>query len=192
MSNDVTSLLLNWKQGDNLAKEQLFPLVYGELQRLAGAYLRREQVGHTLQSTALVHEAYLKLIGQPVQWEGRSHFFGIAAQMMRRILCDHARAKAAGKRGGAAVRVELQDHLKPVNPAEDYDLVALDEALEALGQLDERQARVVEMRYFGGLTIEETAEAMGLSTPTVKRDWATARLFLARQLKSRGVGPPSS
>jgi RNA polymerase sigma factor (TIGR02999 family) len=140
-----------------------------------------------LQSTALVHEAYLKLLGQDVNWEGRAHFFGIAAQAMRRILVDHARAKAAEKRGGAAVHVELDTQVAVPGTGESYELVALDDALDALAKLDERQSRVVEMRYFAGLTIEETAEALGLSTPTVKRDWVTARLFLARHIRSQGA-----
>lgn len=184
---DLTRLLLEWKQGDDQALETLFPLVYGELRRIAAGFLRRERSDHTLQSTALVHEAYLKLLGHGHGWEGRAHFFGLAAQAMRRILVDHARSRRAGKRGGPAMRVELQDHLAVVDTSENYDLIALDEALDALSKLDERQCRVVEMRYFAGLTIEETAEALGLSAPTVKRDWVTARLFLARHLKQKAA-----
>lgn len=186
-SPDLTRLLLNWKQGDAQALESLFPLVYGELRRIAASFLRRERADHTLQSTALVHEAYLKLLGQDPEWEGRAHFFGLAAQAMRRILVDHARSRRAEKRGGPAIRVELQDNVAAPDTSQDYDLIALDEALDALAALDERQCRVVEMRYFAGLTIEETAEALGLSPPTVKRDWVTARLFLARHLKKAGA-----
>lgn len=184
---DLTRLLLEWKQGDERALETLFPLVYGELRRIAAGFLRRERSDHTLQSTALVHEAYLKLLGHEHGWEGRAHFFGLAAQAMRRILVDHARSRRAGKRGGPAIRVELQDNIAAIDTSGNHDLLALDEALDALAKLDERQCRVVEMRYFAGLTIEETAEALGLSAPTVKRDWLTARLFLARHLKQNAA-----
>lgn len=189
---NLTQLLLNWKRGDAQAAESLFPLIYDELRRLASSYLRRERSDHTLQSTALVHEAFLKLTGQQVSWQGRAHFFGIAAQIMRRLLCDHARAKGAGKRGGAAIHIDLNEQIGAASDGHrDSHLAALDEALDALAALDPRQARIVELRYFGGLTIDETADALELSTPTVKRDWATARLFLARYLKSAAAAAPS-
>jgi RNA polymerase sigma-70 factor (ECF subfamily) len=162
------------------------PLVYAELRRTAARYLRRERSGHTLQPTALVHEAYVRLIDQrDVQWQNRAHFLGFAAQVMRHILVDHARAHSAGKRGGGAARVTLSEAL--VVPEErDVDLVALDDALTALAALNAQQARAVELRYFGGLSIEEAAEVLGVSTATVRRDWTVARAWLRREmLKSR-------
>jgi RNA polymerase sigma factor (TIGR02999 family) len=164
------------------------PVVYEELRRLAGHYLRLERPGHTLQPTALLHEAFLRLVGQrEVVWQNRAHFFGIAAQMMRRILVDHARRKMAAKRDASAYRVELA---LPEGEAEDREpeLLALDEALTQLEELDPRQARIVELRFFGGLTVEETAEVTGVSTRTVKREWRTARAWLRSELDSSVSG----
>ena len=185
-SPDVTRLLMNWNHGDRSALEELMPLVYGELRRLASAYLRRERPGHTLQSTALVHEAFIRLVGQrDVEWRNRAHFFGIAAQMIRRILVDYARSQHAGKRGSGAVKLSLDEALA-VPMATGVDLLGLDEALDRLAALDSRQARVVELRFFAGLSIEETAEVMGISPASVKREWSTARLWLFREM-TRGA-----
>lgn len=164
------------------ALDELMPAVYDELRRQAARYLRREKAGHTLQTTALIHEAYLRLVDQRnVQWQNRAHFFGIAAQMMRRILVDHARTKKRAKRGGSDVKVSLADATIPVNER-DLDVVALDEALTRLAEIDEQQSRVVELRFFSGLTVEETAEVMGISPATVKRDWSVAKAWLHREL----------
>jgi RNA polymerase sigma factor (TIGR02999 family) len=180
---NITELLVGYGRGDKEALDQLMPLVYDELHRQAARYLRREQAGHTLQTTALIHEAYVRLVDQRnVQWQNRAHFFGIAAQMMRRILVDHARAKKRVKRGGSEVRVTLGD-ATVVAKDQDLDIVALDEALERLAQLDEQQSRVVELRFFSGLTVEETAEVMGISKATVKRDWSVAKAWLHRELR---------
>jgi RNA polymerase sigma factor (TIGR02999 family) len=180
---DLTLLLKQWRQGDRDALERLMPLVYEELRRIARHYLRSERQGHTLESTALVHEAFLRLIDQRnVQWQNRAHFFGIASQMMRRILVDHARKRHAAKRDAALTRLSVAGRLVPA-PEREPDLLALDQAIEALAVLDPDQSRVVELRYFGGLTIEETAEVMGISPATVKRDWATARLWLKREIR---------
>jgi len=180
---DVTRLLVLWTRGNQQAMEDLLPLVYDELRKLARRYLQRERPGHTLQSTALVHEAYLRMIDQhDVSWQGRAHFFGIAAQMMRRILVDHARGRDAAKRGAGACKLTLDEDL--LAPAErDINLVALDQALDALSKLDSQQGRIVELRFFAGLSIEETAEVLKISPATVKRDWAMAKAFLSRQLK---------
>jgi RNA polymerase sigma factor (TIGR02999 family) len=181
-NNDVTRLLADWSNGDRQALDELLPLVYEELRHLANAYLRREREGHTLQSTALVHEAFLRLVNQrDVHWRGRAHFFGIAAQMIRRILVDHARAQRAAKRGAGAVRLELDDAIA-VAHQRDLDLIALDDALGRLAMLDERQSRIVELRFFAGLSVEDTAEVMGISTSTVKREWASARAWLFREV----------
>ena len=180
--SDVTRLLVNWGNGDQQALEQLLPLVYDELRRLAGAYLRREKSGHTLQSTALVHEAFLKLIQQrDVQWRNRAHFFGIAAQMIRRILVDHARAGMAEKRGSGGIKVELNEGMAAAAPRE-LDVLELDTALAKLAQMDERQARIVELRFFAGMSVEETAEVVQLSPATVKREWSSARAWLFREM----------
>ena len=185
-ATDVTQLLANWSKGDRSALEQLTPLVYDELRRLAARYLRRERPGQTLQSTELVHEAYLRLIDQrSVQWQNRAHFFGIAAQMIRRILVDHARSRQARKRGGTAYRVTLDEAIAAAPEQRDLDLVALDEALNQLSLIDPQQGRIVEMRFFGGLSIEETAEALRISPATVKRDWTMARAWLFRELSGR-------
>jgi RNA polymerase sigma-70 factor, ECF subfamily len=168
------------------ALDDLLPLVYDELRRLAASYLRGERAGHTLQPTALVHDAYVRLAGGgAVTWENRAQLFTIAAQAMRHVLVDHARGRLREKRGGGAVRVTLGDDA--VGPSEpDESLVALDEALEALEALDPQKGRIVELRYFAGLTIEETAEALSLSQATIKRDWTLARAWLRRELSSRG------
>ena len=179
---NITELLVGYGRGDKDALDQLMPIVYDELRRQAARYLRREHAGNTLQTTALIHEAYVRLVDQRnVQWQNRAHFFGIAAQMMRRILVDHARAKKRAKRGGSDVRVSLGDATVAVK-GQDLDVVALDEALERLAQIDEQQSRVVELRFFSGLTVEETAEVLHISTATVKRDWNMAKAWLHREL----------
>lgn len=183
---DVTGLLRRWTEGDQDALQKLMPIVYEELRRLAGHYLRLERPNHTLQPTALVHEAFLRLVGQKeVIWQNRAHFFGIAAQMMRRILVDHARRRAAAKRD-AGLRVELTQPGAEEAFDREPELLALDEALTHLEALDPRQARIVELRFFGGLTVEETAEVTGVSARTVKREWRTARAWLRRELDSAG------
>jgi RNA polymerase sigma factor (TIGR02999 family) len=180
---DVTALLSDLSQGDQKAAEKLIPVVYDELKRLARSYMRRERAGHTLQTTALVHEAYLKLVcQQSTNWQSRSHFFGIAAKLMRRILIDHARGHLREKRGGAKVVVPLNEALV-FSPEHSEDLVKLDEALERLSKLDTRQSRIVELRFFGGLSIEETSEFLGVSPKTVKRDWAVAKVWLHGELR---------
>lgn len=163
--------------------DQLMPLVYDELRRLAQSYLQRERPGHTLQGTALVHEAYLRLIDQKqVKWQNRAHFFGVASQMIRRILVDHARSHQTAKRGAGARKLSLDDALG-IAGATDLDLVALDDALNDLAKLDPGQSRIIELRFFGGLSIEETAEVTGQSTATVNREWSSARAWLFRQMR---------
>jgi RNA polymerase sigma factor (TIGR02999 family) len=181
---DVTRLLLSWSQGDQAALDELMPLVYDELRRLASAYLRRERSNHTLQSTALVHEAFMRLVNQQeVQWRNRAHFFAIAAQMIRRILVDYARAQHTEKRGTGSVKMELDEAMAaPLESGFDLDLLALNDALEQLSYLDARQSRIVELRFFVGLSIEETAEVMNLSSATIKREWNTARAWLFREM----------
>jgi RNA polymerase sigma factor (TIGR02999 family) len=179
----VTRLLVQWADGDRQAMEDLLPLVYDELRRLAGSYLRRENPGHTLQSTALVHEAYLRLVDQEVSWQSRAHFFGIAAQMMRRILVDHARTKNAAKRGDGACRVTLDEALVSTE-SRDVDVLALDQAMNKLAELDKQQSQIVELRFFGGLSIEDTAELLKISPATVKRDWAMAKAWLYREMQA--------
>lgn len=182
---DVTTLLLAWNDGDEAARGRLVDAVYGELRRMARRYLRRERVDHSLAPTALVHEAYLKLIDQRrVQWQNRAHFFGIAAQVMRRILVDHARARTAAKRGSGAT-LTLDDVVVGRAPL-DVDILALDAALEKLTAVDARQSRLVELRFFAGLTVEETAAALDVAPITVKRDWALARAWLFRELRQHG------
>lgn len=179
--SDVTRLLLDLQQGRDGAADALVPLVYAELHDLAVHYMRGERTDHTLQPTALVHEAYMRLVDQRnASWQNRSHFFGIAAQAMRRILVDHARRKRATKREGGE-RVTLDESVAEA-PQRSVDLIALDDALVKLAALDPRQARVVELRYFGGLDIEQTAESLGISPATVKRDWTFARAFLQREM----------
>lgn len=180
--NPVTELLVRWRSGDHQALESLMPLVYDELRRLAHHYLRRERSDHTLQSTALVHEAYLRLTGNaPPQWQNRAHFFGIAAHLMRQILVEHARSRSTAKRGGNAPRLALDESL--ATPQETgVDVIALDRALHELSELDAQQGRIVELRFFAGLTIEDTSEVLGISPATVKRDWTTARAWLYRAM----------
>jgi RNA polymerase sigma factor (TIGR02999 family) len=187
-SQEVTVLLAKWGQGDREALDALTPLVYNELRKLAKSYLRRERAGHTLEGTALVHEAYLRLIDQrEVQWRNRNHFFALAAELIRRILVDHARAKIAAKRGGNNVKLSLDESITPVDE-KDLDLLALNDALDALTRADPQQSRIVELRYFAGLTIEETADVLQISTATVKRDWVMAKAFLKREmLRNAGV-----
>jgi RNA polymerase sigma factor (TIGR02999 family) len=182
----VTNLLLAWGHGDELAFEQLVPLVHAELRRIARRQMGHERVGHTLQPTALVNEAYLKLIDiRQVQWQDRAHFFAMSSRVMRRVLVDCARARGYQKRGAGAQKVTLDEgRVGSAQPA--ADILALDEALDALAAIDRRKGQVVEMRYFGGLSIEETAEALGVSVRTVKRDWTMAKLWLRRELKKTG------
>jgi len=180
---DISQLLRQWSDGNRAALEELLPLVYDELHRQAARYLRRERVGHTLQTTALIHEAYLRLIDQrDVRWQSRTHFFAIAAQMMRRVLIDYARAKYREKRGGDDVRLSLNEATLVATDEDSVDLIALDQALERLAELDERQACVVELRYFGGLSLEETAEVLHISRATTARDWEVAKAWLRREL----------
>jgi RNA polymerase sigma factor (TIGR02999 family) len=187
LDQDLTYLLIQWSKGDSAALDALVPLVYDELRRLAQLYLSREKPGHTLSSTALVHEAYLRLVKQKgVTWQNRAHFFAVAARMMRRILVDHARSHGYAKRGGGAMTLSLDESIAPA-PQREMDLVALDDALDTLAKLDERQSRMVELRFFGGLSIEETSEVLGVSAPTVKREWASARAWLYREIS----GSPS-
>jgi RNA polymerase sigma factor (TIGR02999 family) len=180
--NEITQQLLAWSKGDEAALDKLIPAVYQELRRMADHYLRGERAGHSLQPTALVHEAYLRLIGQTkVEWHNRAHFFGVAAQMMRRILIDHAKAKHRAKRGGTAIKVSLDEGATFSNERAS-ELVALDDALQVLSQMDERKSRIVELRYFGGLTVEETAQVLDISDKTVMRDWNLAKAWLYQQL----------
>lgn len=182
---DVTQLLIDWTQGRPDALDRLMPLVYDDLKRRARAHLSHERVGHTLQATALVNEAYLRLIDQQrVQWQNRAQFVAIASRMMRRILVDHARTTKRSKRGGGAARLSLDD-VDVAASGPELDVEALDQALTALAALDSRQAQVVELRYFGGLTNDETGQALGISVATVKREWDMARAWLRRRLASR-------
>jgi RNA polymerase sigma-70 factor, ECF subfamily len=181
----VTELLRAWAHGDDGALERLAPLVEAELRRLARAYMRRERRGHTLQTTALVNEAFLRLTdARTVGWQDRAHFLGIAARLMRRVLVDHARARGYRKRGGGAQRVTLDDRLVG-SPEPALDVVALDGALEALAAVDARKGRVIELRFFGGLSVEETAQVLGVSPDTVKRDWRLAKLWLLHELEGQ-------
>ena len=183
-SDGITQLLIDWRTGDEAALEKLMPLVYSELRRLAGNYLRREQQGHTLQPTALVNEAYLRLVDQKqVKWQNRAQFYGIAAQLMRRILVDHARQKHAEKRGGSDQQRLSITSAPGLSTKPDFDVLALHEALEELASIDGQQSRIVELKFFGGLSIEETAEVMGLGHATVERDWKMARAWLRRKLE---------
>jgi RNA polymerase sigma factor (TIGR02999 family) len=182
--DDPTGLLAAWSDGDASSLERLMPIVYDELRRMAARYLHRERGDHTLQATALVHEAFLKLIDQrQVRWQNRAHFFGIAAQLMRRILVDHARIHLSDKRGGSVTRVSLDEAIVAANQ-KDVDVVALDEALGRLAAFDPDQGRLVELRFFGGLTIDEAAEVLGTSPATVKREWALAKAWLHRALRA--------
>ena len=186
--HDVTRLLSRWRSGDDQALEQLAALVYGELRRMAGRYLRHERTGQTLQTYDLIHEAFLRLMGQRhVDWQNRAHFFGIAAQMMRRILTDHARRRASGKHGGGVHLVVLRDVPEMAAPGEtDADILAVDEALTELKGVDEELARIVELRFFGGLQQDEIAAVLGVSSPTVGRRFRIAKAWLYRRLSGRG------
>jgi RNA polymerase sigma factor (TIGR02999 family) len=185
---DVTQLLQAWSRGEESALDKLVPLVYRDLHLRARRCMAGEHVEHSLQTTALIHEAYLKLVGpSPVAWESRGHFFAVAARVMRRVLVDHARARRSLKRGGGGRPVELDEEVL-VAGGPDRDLVSLDDALKALAVFDERKARVVEMRYFGGLSVEETAEVLKVSPQTVLRDWKLAKVWLLREMK-RGAKP---
>jgi RNA polymerase sigma factor (TIGR02999 family) len=178
-------MLHDWSNGDREALDKLIPIVYQELRRQAARYLRREHPGHTLQTTGLIHEAYLRLIDQrSVQWQNRAHFFAISAQLMRRILVDHARSREAAKRGGSDIKLPLEDGMI-ASEVREVDLVALDEALERLAAIDPQQGHVVELRFFSGLSVEETAEVLGVSQRTVKRDWNVAKAWLRREISER-------
>jgi RNA polymerase sigma factor (TIGR02999 family) len=182
---DVTALLRKWTAGDKSAIDQLTPLIYGELRRLAHRYLRRERRDHTLQSTALVHEAWLRLVDQKqAKWQDRAHFFAVSAQMMRRILVDHARAQHRDKRGGGAQVLALDEAID-LPRERSLELIALDDALHDLARLDARQSQVIELRFFAGLSIDETAEALGISKATANRDWITGRAWLLREMDRR-------
>ena len=184
--DEVTQLLLDWSNGDKAALDKLMPLVYAELRRLAHHHMGRERLGHSLQTTAIVNEAYLQLIDQRnVQWQNRAHFFGIAAHLMRRFLAGYARSRHYAKRGGAARRVSLEEAMI-VSEERTADMVALDDALNSLAQIDERKSQIVEMRFFGGLSIEETAEVLGVSPGTVMRDWTLAKAWLRREIGKEG------
>ena len=180
----ITRLLIDWGKGDQASLEKLMPLVYSELRRLAGNYLRRERAEHTLQPTALVNEAYLKLVDQRnAKWQNRAHFFGISAQLMRRILVDHARQHQAVKRGGSAQQRISITSAERLAKQPEVDLLALNEALDELAKMDPQQSRIVELKFFGGLSIEEIAEVLGIGHATVERDWKMARAWLRRQLE---------
>ncbi len=182
-THDVTQLLLKWSQGDRQAMEELLPMVYRELQKIAHRYLSKERGEHTLQTTALVHEAYLKLVDQNrVQWQNRAHFFGIAAQAMRRILVDNARQRLAGKRGKGAEKISIDDKEIDISDEKATNLVELDFALKKLAELDPNKSRLVELRYFGGLSLEETAEVLGVSRPTIIRQWRLAKAWLYKEI----------
>jgi RNA polymerase sigma factor (TIGR02999 family) len=184
-SHEITQMLIELTDGNTEVVDVILPHIYGELRRLASSYLRRERSDHTLQPTALVHEAYIKLIDQKrVKWQNRAHFFGIAAQVMRRILMDHARKHNAEKRGGEFEKLPLEEEILIVSHDKSAELIALDDALEALAQLDEQKAKIVELRYFGGLSIEETAEVMGVSVPTINRQWRMAKAWLYDQISA--------
>ena len=179
---EVTQLLLDWSRGDRAALDRLMPLVSAELRRLAHRYMRREPAGQTLQTTALVNEAYLRLIdASQIEWHDRAHFFAISANLMRRILVDHARARGYKKRGGGTLMVAL-DEERAIAPQPAVDVLALDDALEALAKFDSQAARIVELRFFGGFSVDETAEVVGVSPRTIDRDWAAARVWLQRRL----------
>ena len=184
--NEVTQLLLAWSDGDQTALEELTSLVYAELRRLAERYMRRERAGHTLQTTALVNEAYVRLVDlQQVRWRNRAHFIGVAAQLMRHILVDFARARRQAERGGFAQQVSL-DEAALVVKGRSAEFIALDDALQSLAEIDPRKSRIVELRYFGGLNVEETAEVLKISPRTVMREWSLARAWLHRELNRRG------
>ncbi|MCA1624214.1 MAG: sigma-70 family RNA polymerase sigma factor [Acidobacteria bacterium] len=184
-SHDVTQLLLEWSKGNGNALDELLPLVYRELQKIAHRYLSREQSSNTLQTTALVHEAFLKLVDQNrVEWQNRAHFFGVAAQAMRRILVDNARQRLADKRGGGVEKISLEEGVIDVSDEKASDLIELDAALQRLCEMDEQKSRLVELRYFGGLSIEETAEVLDVSIATVNRQWRLAKAWLYKEISA--------
>jgi len=181
-THELTQLLIDWSHGDKAALDKLMPLIEEELRRLAHRYMSRERAGHTLQTTALVNEAFMRLVNrQNVNWQNRAHFFGIAAHLMRSILVDHARSHACAKRGGGAFNLELDETLI-VSQQKASEVIALDDALKELARLDPRQSRIVELRFFGGLTVEETAEVLHVSPVTIKREWSTAKAWLYHEL----------
>ena len=181
-SAEITRLLKSWGSGDRAALERLTPMVYDELRRMARRYMRRERGGHTLQTTGLVNETYLRLVDVThVDWQDRAHFFAVSAQMMRRILVDAARARASSKRGGQAVRAEL-DEIPDLSSGRDREIIAVDDALKTLAEMDPRRAKVIELRFFGGLTVDETAEVLKISPQSVLRDWKLAKAWLLREL----------
>ena len=187
---DVTLLLTKWRNGDQSALDRLMPLVYGELHRIAGRYLHSERTGHTLQTTALVHEAYLRLVDETrIQWQGRAHFFGVAATLIRNILVDYARGQKAVKRGSGIGKLSLEEAFALQMADESPDILAVDDALQALSKFDPQQGRIVELRFFAGLTIEETAEVLQISPSTVKRDWILAKTWIYRTLSQSAVEP---
>lgn len=188
IDDDMTTLLTQVREGNQGAAERLIPLIYAELRKMAGAYVQRERPGHTLQATALVNEVYLRLAGgEPVSWQNRAHFFAIAANSMRQILLDYARRRRTDKRGGKdAQKVDLDPNILGVSPKIE-NVIAIDEALERLAQIDARQSRLVELRFFAGLNVEEVAEVMGVSAVTIKREWRSARAWLHRELKTVGA-----
>ena len=184
-THEVTQLLIEWSNGDKAALDKLMPLIYAELRRMAHRYMSRERPGHTMQTTALVNEAYLRLVNhEAVHWQNRAHFFAIAAQVMRHILVDHARSHAYAKRGGGTQTISL-DEAMVVSQERAAEVVALDEVLKELAEIDPQQSRIVELRFFGGLTIEETAVVIGLSPATIKREWSTARAWLYHELAKK-------
>jgi RNA polymerase sigma-70 factor, ECF subfamily len=185
---EVTRLLKAMHDGDSGAAENLLPLVYAELHRIAAAYMRRERDGHTLQATALINEAYLRLVGEDIEWTNRAHFIGLAAHVMRRVLVDYARQHTAERRGGGLKRVEMEDNLA-ISPERLDEVLFLDEAMAKLAAYNARQARVVELRYFGGLSVEQIAEILNVAPRSVKRDWALARIFLFRELNPGATLP---
>ncbi len=186
-TQEVTQLLVKLSAGDRSALDDLLPLVYDELRRLADRYLRRERSDHTLQATALVNEAYLRLVDQNVPWQNRAHFFGVAAEMMRRILVDHARSHQAQKRGSGGIKLSLDDALN-MSDERASDLIALDEALSALAEFDPQKSRIVELRFFAGLSIEETARVLGIGTATVIRQWKMAKAWLYHEVSKENDG----
>jgi RNA polymerase sigma-70 factor (ECF subfamily) len=183
-SGDITAMLVQIRRGNRGAEAELVPLVYQELRRLAAHYMRSERSPHTLQATALVHEAYIRLVGDAgIEWQNRAHFFGVAAQVMRRILVDHARQRDAAKRGGPSVRKISLDHALVVADQDTWQILELDQALDRLAAWDHRQCRIVELRFFAGMSVEETAEALSVSPTTVKREWSLAKAWLYGELK---------
>src|SRR2546423_2556328 len=187
LPNEVTQLLINWSKGDKAALDRLIPLVQAELRRLARRFMGRENTGHTLQTSALINEAYIRLVDQQnIHWQNRAHFFAVAAQVMRHILIDHARSYAYAKRGGGARKVPL-DEAAALNDQRAEELIALDDALKALATLDARKSRIIELRFFGGLSIEETAEAMNISPITVTREWRAAKAWLRREMSKESI-----